>query len=76
MIRIDRLSLTLPSVYQPRAAEVARRVADELATLRWEGSWRLDSVRVPPITAEPGLGHRQLAERIARSIHRQILGGR
>ena len=78
MVRIDRLSLTLPAAYRPRAGEIARRVADELATLSWDRSRRLETLRLPPITAEPGLDARRLAARIARSIHRQTIdtGGR
>jgi hypothetical protein len=72
MISIDRLRLTLPAGFEGRADAVARRVAEELASLPQTDSRRLTRLILPPMTLDPRLGDGEIARRIANAIHQQL----
>ena len=72
-LSIDRLSLELPDGYQHRAGAIVRDVADELSRKALPASAVHDRLQVPPLQIPPGLSNRQVANRIADSIHAQLM---
>ncbi len=73
MLTIDRLRLTLPPAFGPRADALARLVADELADLPLSGERQLERLTVPPVEVPQGSSERDMARNIARAIHRELV---
>ncbi|MCB1742771.1 MAG: hypothetical protein KDK91_20515 [Gammaproteobacteria bacterium] len=72
MLSIDRLTLALPGEYGTRAASIARCLGEELSRRPLAGSAELSMLRVTPAPLPSGLSDRQVALRIADSIHARI----
>lgn len=75
MLSIDRLRITLPPGYEPRAESIARLVADELAVLPIAGRHHLEQLRTPAVEVELGAGDRRIAGRIARAVDHELNRG-
>lgn len=68
MLTIDRLRLNLPGAFGNRAEEIARMVAEELATLPLAADLDIDRLKVPPVHVAPSATSREVARAIAASV--------
>jgi hypothetical protein len=75
MLKIDRLRLSLPPGYEPRAIRIARLVADELAGLQLQGDANFDRLTLPTVEVAHGASDRQVASSIASSMATHLNGG-
>jgi len=72
MLNIDRLHLQLPHAFRDRAGEIARLVAEELATVPMTADLQLDRLAVPPVEIHPRATDRDVARAVAASVHNGI----
>ncbi|SEM05822.1 hypothetical protein SAMN04489760_103112 [Syntrophus gentianae] len=72
MLTIDRLHLQLPPAFRDRAGEIARLVAEELATVPMTADLQLDRLAVPPVEISPLATDRDVARAVAASVHKGI----
>ncbi len=73
MLIIDRLRLQLPENMQEQAAEIARLVAEELASRPVPGNLRMERLTPTPLEVHPLATSQELASIIADSVHAEIL---
>ena len=72
MLTIDKLRLTLPSGFEPRAGRIARLVADELAALPLNESASMERLQLPALNVAHGASDRHVAGAIASAIAAQV----
>lgn len=72
MITIDRLSLSLPSGFETRAANIAHELANALATLEPSSSLALRELRVPAVRVVVSASDAAIARDIAAAIGRTL----
>lgn len=72
MLTVDRLRLQLPPDFRDRAGEIARLVAEELATVPMAIDLQLDRLAVPPVEVHPQATDRDVARAVAQSVHTGI----
>lgn len=72
MLTVDRLRLQLPPAFRDRAGEIARLVAEELATVPMASDLHLDRLVVPPVEIHPQATDRDVARAVAQSVHTGI----
>lgn len=72
MLTVDRLRLQLPPDFRDRAVEIARLVAEELATVPMASELQLDRLAVPPVEVHPQATDRDVARAVAQSVHTGI----
>lgn len=72
MLTVDRLRLQLPPDFRDRAGEIARLVAEELATVPMASDLHLDRLAVPPVEIHPQATDRDVARAVAQSVHTGI----
>lgn len=72
MLNIERLRLQLPEALRERAGEIARLVAEELATRPMPGDLHLERLTPAPLEVHPLAGNREVARAIADSVHAEI----
>jgi hypothetical protein len=72
MLSIERLRLQLPESLCERAAEIARMVAEELATRPVPDDLHLERLTPAPLEVHPLATSRELARAIAESVHAEI----
>ncbi len=72
MLTVDRLRLQLPPDFRDRAGEIARLVAEELATVPMASELQLDRLAVPPVEVHPQATDRDVARAVAQSVHTGI----
>ncbi|MBT1076103.1 hypothetical protein [Geobacter grbiciae] len=68
MLTIDRLRLKLPPAFRDRAGEIARLVAEELATVPVASDFHLDRLVVPPVEVHPQATDRDVARAVAVAV--------
>jgi hypothetical protein len=70
MLKIDRLRLSLPAGYEPRAKRIAALVAAELADRlpAGAGELRVDRLVLPAVNVAHGASDRQVAGAVASAI--------
>jgi hypothetical protein len=70
MLKIDRLRLSLPAGFEPRAKRIASLVAHELAGRlpTAAGEVHLDHLALPAVKVERGASDRQVAGAVATAI--------
>lgn len=74
MLTVDRLRMQLPPAFRDRAGEIARLVAEELATVSVGADLNLDRLAVPPVEVHPQATDREVARAVAQSVG-QVLQG-
>jgi hypothetical protein len=77
MLTIDKLRLSLPAGYEPRAGRIARLIADELATLPLQENASQENVSIarlqlPALHVAHGASDRHVAGAIASAIAAQV----
>ena len=74
MLKVERLNLRLPPGYAPRAANIARLVADELSQSTWNSGGEIATLRLPPLRLQFGSSDREVAQALAAAIVSGIHG--
>ena len=72
MLTVDRLRMQLPPSFRDRAGEIARLVAEELATVPIVAELRIDLLAVPPVEVHPQATDRDVARAIAQAVGLQV----
>jgi len=72
MLTIDRLRLQLPPPFRDRAGEIARLVAEELATLPMAADLQIDRLTVSPVEVHPLASDRDVARAVAASVGAEL----
>ncbi len=68
MLTVDRLRLQLPPAFRDRAGEIARLVAEELATVPMTADLHLDRLAVPPVEVSHQATDREVARAVAGAV--------
>ncbi len=72
MLTVDRLRLQLPPVFRDRAGEIARLVAEELATVPMAADLQIDRLAVPPVEVHPLATDRDVARAVAQAVGSEL----
>ena len=75
MIRVERLRLKLPSGYQHRAVNIARKLGDMLAMEPVSKDVTLDSLSLTPLQLTGRHSDEEIAQKIAGQIFNAYRGG-
>ncbi|WP_306533331.1 hypothetical protein [Geobacter sp.] len=68
MLTVDRMRLQLPPAFRDRAGEIARLVAEELATVPMTADLRIDRLAVPPVEVTHQATDREVARAVAVAV--------
>lgn len=74
MLTIDHLRLRLPEAFAPRAAGIARLVADELKGYSFRQRVRINALHLPLVCVSDHESDHAVARQVARAIVREIQG--
>lgn len=72
MIKIDRLVIRVPASMKPRAAELVRQTAQQLAAAQQTTDQQIDALQPETVLARPETPTTLLARRISESVQNQI----
>ena len=78
MIKIERMVVRIPMSMQPRAAQLVRQTAKQLAAAQQTGDRQIDTLNVSPMPIRPeiptGVVARCLSEAVQHQINRRLRG--
>lgn len=72
MLTVDRLRMQLPPAFRDRAGEIARLVAEELATVPVTADLQIDRLAVPPVEVHHLATDREVARAVAQSVGTEL----
>jgi hypothetical protein len=73
IINIDKVNLSLPPGFELRANNIGRLFAEQLSRLPITTSLSIERLSIPPLHIQPGETDTIIAQRIAHTVHSQLL---
>jgi len=73
-IKVDNLSLRLPSGFESRAGTISRQIGAELGRRQWNNDISIDRLQLPPVSVSRHEGDGAVAQKIVAAILQGIEG--